>query len=277
MHNYKHLIEKILDCGQPRTDRTGVGTLGLFDEQLKFDLQAGFPLVTGKFTSAKTVAEELKWMLSGSTAVADLPNKIWDAWELQDGTIGPTYGLQWRACPKLETNNPVMFPERNFITTLNSEAVDQIDGLINGLKSDPFSRRHILNSWNVGMVHMMALTPCHAMAQFYVDNSYILHCKMFQRSADVFLGLPYNIASYAMLTHLLAYVTGLQVGILTIDLGDVHLYSNHIEAADLYLTRQLFDLPEFKCVVVDKTLRTGFDFELNGYEHGGVIRAEVAV
>lgn len=274
MKKYAKLLRDILRSGEVRPDRTGTGTVSLFDKNLRFDLKRGFPLVTGKATNFDVVAEELRWFLSGSTKIEDLKSKIWHEWALENGTIGEGYGFQWRFCPKLEFNPE--YGEVDWFQEGNA-TVDQIQTLIDGIKSDPYSRRHILNSWNVGMLHMMALAPCHVMAQFYVRSDGALNCKVTQRSADVFLGLPFNIASYALLTHLLAKICGLSVGVLTMSIGDAHIYSNHIEQVKEYLTRSFYELPKLSVSVEDETLLNGFEYQLSGYFCGGRIKALVSI
>lgn len=271
MKQYKALIERVIREGEVRNDRTGVGTVGIFGHTMEFDLNAGFPLVTGKYTNIKNIADELRWFLSGSTNVADLNSGIWDAWKLEDGTIGPSYGWQWRHCPKIEVGDGYYEP----CLYVNGE-VDQIQNLIDGLINDTWSRRHILNSWNVGMLHMMALTPCHVMAHFHVSRDYKLSCILTQRSADVFLGLPYNIASYAMLTHLLARRCKLGVGKLVINTGDTHLYLNHIDQVHKYMAAPVHLLPTLSIGHVSDDLRE-FGYYLENYEHGPAIKAAVAV
>jgi thymidylate synthase len=215
---YSTLLGRVLLYGQPREDRTGVGTLSVFGFQASFDLRRNFPLITSKKVHWKSIVVELLWMLRGETNVRWLQEHgvtIWDEWADENGDLGPVYGAQWRG-----TSGPFYTPD-----------TDQIAALIEGLREDPFSRRHILSAWNVGEIQDMALPPCHVLSQFYVSNSRELSCHLYQRSADLFLGVPFNIASYALLTHLLAAVTGLKVGELIISYGDLHLYRNHVELA----------------------------------------------
>ena len=215
---YNSMIHNVLAWGQPREDRTGVGTLSTFGRHVCFDLRASFPLITSKKVHWKSIVVELLWMLRGETNVRWLQEHgvtIWDEWADKDGDLGPIYGAQWRRWAAHDWGGDV----------------DQIAALIHGLRHDPFSRRHILSAWNVANLDETLLPPCHVLSQFYVSNNRELSCHLYQRSADLFLGVPFNIASYALLTHLLAAVTGLKVGELTISYGDLHLYRNHVELA----------------------------------------------
>ena len=253
MHNYLALLEKILTQGHERPDRTGTGTLSLFGEQLRFNLERGFPIVTTKKVHFKSVVCELLWMYHGRTDVQWLQDKgvtIWNEWSLSDGTIGKGYGKQWR----------------------NFGGVDQIAQVIEQIKRDPYSRRHIVSAWNPPELPEMALAPCHCFFQFYVRDGK-LSCHLFQRSADIFLGVPYNISSYSLLTHIVARECGLGVGELIISFGDVHLYSNHIEQAKLQLTREPLPLPT---LVLGERL-VPEDISLTGYEAHPAIKAPVAV
>ena len=258
MQNYHNLIKEIIDTGSHREDRTGTGTISLFGKTLTFDLNEGFPLLTTKKTHWKSIVYELLWMISGDSNVKKLQeNKvsIWDEWADESGDLGPVYGVQWRHWGD-----------------------DQLATVINEIKTNPYSRRLIVNAWNFGEIKKMALPPCHMMFQFYVSNS-TLDCQMYQRSCDVFLGLPFNIASYALLTHMVAQVTNLKVGTLSIVLGDVHLYLNHLDQAKLLLTRDPLPLPS---VSLNKGIMNIDDFTYNditleGYQHHPAISAPVAV
>lgn len=223
-HPYEALLQRVLNEGEIRTDRTGTGTYGLFAQTLRYDLAEGFPLITTKRVYMRAVVGELLWFLSGSTDVRELRDKyattIWDEWERPDGTIGPGYGKQWR----------------------NFGGVDQIADVIGSITTDPTSRRHIVSAWNPPEIADMALPPCHVLFQFYVSKGR-LSCHLYQRSADMFLGVPFNLASYALLTHMVAQQTHLDVGELVWTGGDVHVYSNHLEQARLQLTRRPRPLP----------------------------------
>lgn len=227
---YKNLLQEILNKGQKREDRTGVGTIGIFGHQMRFNLEEGFPLLTTKKLYTKAIFVELLWFLRGLTNVKWLQDRgctIWDEWADTNGELGPVYGKQWRswAAP-------------------NGESIDQIAKLIDGLKNNPFSRRHIVSAWNPADVDDMALPPCHCLFQFYVTPDYKLSCQLYQRSADVFLGVPFNIASYALLTHMVAQVCGLKVGEFVHTFGDAHIYLNHLEQVDLQLSREPFAVPK---------------------------------
>lgn len=252
MKNYKGLLKKILAEGQSVPDRTGTGTTSLFGESLEFDLSEGFPLVTGKYTSINVIAEELRWFLSGSTNINDLDSSIWDEWADIRGDLGPIYGHQWRGL-----------------------AVDQIQELVSGLKTSPHSRRHIVSAWNVEQVPAMALAPCHMLFQCYVREGH-LDLMMVQRSADMFLGVGFNIASYALLTHLLCAETDLKPGHLRICFGDVHIYDNHLDAVATYLKRDLFTLPKLQ-IEIGALDGSPFYWNMTDYEHGPKIPAAVAV
>lgn len=252
MKQYKQLLVKILEEGHLVPDRTGTGTTELFGEQIKFDLADGFPLVTGKETPFKLPMEELRWMLSGSTNVNDLDLSIWAEWADEEGDLGRIYGFQWRQL-----------------------AVDQIEQLVSGLKRDPHSRRHIVDSWNVEQLSEMALAPCHSLLQCNIANGKI-NLHMYQRSADMFLGVPTNIAFYALLLELLAFELELTAGVLTISYGSVHIYNDHMEQVQEYLTRGRHELPILKVVSSDVVSAT-FDVELIGYECGDKIPAPVSV
>ena len=265
MQEYHELLERILNTGAKKSDRTGTGTLSVFGHQMRFDLTKGFPIVTTKKVHFKSIVGELLWFLSGSTNANELKEKygvtIWDEWKDSNGDLGPVYGHQWRSWP----------------TSDGVEPIDQISRTIEMLKKDPDSRRIIVSAWNVADLEKMALAPCHCLFQFYVaDNK--LSCQLYQRSADVFLGVPFNIASYALLTHMMAAQTGLEVGEFIWTGGDCHLYSNHIEQAKLQLTREPYQLPTLAISHASSIFDyKPEDFELVGYQHHTGIRAPVAV
>lgn len=260
---YLNLLRDILDNGVRRDDRTGTGTLGVFGRQMRFDLSKGFPLLTTKKLHTRSIFIELLWFLRGETNIAWLKDNgvsIWDEWADAEGDLGPVYGKQWRswAAP-------------------NGSSIDQIAKLVHGLKTNPNSRRHIVSAWNPADVDDMALPPCHCLFQFFVADGK-LSCQLYQRSADVFLGVPFNIASYALLTHMLAKVVGLEPGDFVHTFGDAHLYLNHLEQAELQLSRAPLPLPTL--TVADKTDLFGFemsDFVLNDYQSWPHIKAAVAV
>nr|WP_313391509.1 thymidylate synthase [Brevundimonas diminuta] len=260
---YLNLLRDILDNGVRRDDRTGTGTLGVFGRQMRFDLSKGFPLLTTKKLHTRSIFIELLWFLRGETNIAWLKDNgvsIWDEWADADGDLGPVYGKQWRswAAP-------------------NGASIDQIQKLVHVLKTNPNSRRHIVSAWNPADVDDMALPPCHCLFQFFVADGK-LSCQLYQRSADVFLGVPFNIASYALLTHMLAKVVGLEPGDFVHTFGDAHLYLNHLEQAELQLSRAPLPLPTLS--VADKDDLFGFelsDFVLNDYQSWPHIKAAVAV
>ena len=264
MKEYLALLDHLLHHGSPKEDRTGTGTRSIFGWQMRFDLAHGFPLITTKKVHTRSIFHELLWFLRGETNTAYLKENgvsIWDEWADKNGELGPVYGSQWRSWK-----------------TTDGRTIDQITNLIDGIKNNPDSRRHIVNAWNVGEIENMALPPCHAMFQFYVaDNK--LSCQLYQRSADVFLGVPFNIASYALLTMMVAQVTGLQLGDFVHTLGDAHLYSNHVEQATEQLSRDIRSLPTIK---LNPNITSVFDFtyddiELVGYTPHPHISAPVAV
>ena len=284
--NYLELCKKILFAGTDTTDRTGVGTQSLFAEQLRFDLKAGFPAITTKKLAWRSVVAELIWFIEGSCDERRLAEiqfgtreqskkTIWtanataDYWLPKarfDGDLGRIYGVQWR-----NWRSPVFKGTYSFTET------DQLKNLIEGLKKDPNSRRHIISAWNPGDLDKMALPPCHAFMQFYLRNN-VLSCQMYQRSADVFLGVPFNIASYALLTHLVAKEIGATVGELVLTFGDVHIYKNHIEAVEEQLTRKPYDFPTLDISNVNSLYSfTVDDCKLNNYESHPTIKAEMAV
>jgi thymidylate synthase len=262
---YLALLADILENGERREDRTGVGTLGVFGRQMRFDLSAGFPLLTTKKLHLKSIVAELIWFLRGDTNVRWLQERgvsIWDEWADEAGELGPVYGRQWRswAAP-------------------DGRVIDQIAGLIEGLKTNPYSRRHIVSAWNPADVDDMALPPCHCLFQFHVSPSGSLNCQLYQRSADVFLGVPFNIASYALLTAMVAQVVGLKPGVFVHTLGDAHLYLNHLEQARTQLARSPFPAPR---LVLNPDVRTidGFDVgdvAFEAYQAHPAIKAPIAV
>ncbi|HKR87774.1 MAG TPA: thymidylate synthase [Phenylobacterium sp.] len=260
---YLALLADILENGIKREDRTGVGTLGVFGRQMRFDLSKGFPLLTTKKLHRKSIILELLWFLRGDTNVRWLQERgvtIWDEWADADGDLGPVYGKQWRswAAP-------------------DGRVIDQIAGVVHSLKTNPSSRRHIVSAWNPADVDDMALPPCHCLFQFFVADGK-LSCQLYQRSADVFLGVPFNIASYALLTLMMAKVTGLEPGEFVHTFGDAHLYLNHLDQARLQLTREPLPLPTMR--IVDKPDLFSFeyeDFKLEGYQAHPAIAAPIAV
>jgi thymidylate synthase len=264
MRQYHELMERILADGAEKHDRTGTGTLSVFGHQMRFDLAAGFPMVTTKKLHLKSIIHELLWFIAGDTNVRYLQDngvRIWDEWADADGELGPVYGRQWRswAAP-------------------DGRAIDQLANVIEQIRKNPDSRRLIVSAWNPADVDKMALPPCHLLMQFYVAGGK-LSCQMYQRSADVFLGVPFNIASYALLTLMIAQVTGLKAGDFVHTLGDAHLYTNHLEQAHLQLSRPLRPLPKME---INPSVReiTDFkfeDFTLTGYEPHPHIKADVAV
>jgi thymidylate synthase len=264
MKQYHQLMRDILDHGTAKQDRTGTGTLSIFGYQMRFKLSEGFPLVTTKKVHLKSIIYELLWFLTGDTNIAYLKEhgvSIWDEWADEEGNLGPVYGHQWRSWPKKD-----------------GLAIDQIAQVLTQLKTNPDSRRIIVNAWNVGDLDRMALPPCHAFFQFYVADGK-LSCQLYQRSADVFLGVPFNIASYALLTMMVAQVCELKPGDFIHTLGDAHLYTNHLEQARLQLSRELRPLPTMKLnpAVKDLFSFTYSDFSLLDYDPHPGIKAAVAV
>ena len=264
MKQYLDLLARVRTKGTPKTDRTGTGTLSVFGHQMRFDLADGFPLVTTKKLHVKSIIHELIWFLAGDTNVRYLQDngvRIWDEWARADGSLGPVYGKQWRswAAP-------------------DGKVIDQISDVVNTLKTNPDSRRMIVSAWNPADIPDMALAPCHCLFQFYVADGK-LSCQLYQRSADVFLGVPFNIASYAALTMMMAQVTGLKPGDFVHTFGDAHLYSNHLEQADLQLSRTPRALPKLH---MDQDVKSIIDFKfdhfrLDGYDPYPHIAAPVAV
>ncbi len=264
MRQYLDLMQRILDQGNTKEDRTGTGTLSIFGHQMRFDLSKGFPLVTTKKVHLKSIAYELLWFLRGDTNVRYLQDhgvSIWDEWADDDGELGPVYGHQWRSWP-----------------TTSGQSIDQITELLHRIRREPDSRRLIVSAWNVAEVANMALPPCHLLFQFYVaDNR--LSCQLYQRSADVFLGVPFNIASYSLLTMMIAQVSGLLPGEFVHTFGDAHLYQNHLEQAKLQLSREPRELP---VLTLNSEVKSLFDFEfedihLESYQPHPHISAPVAV
>lgn len=264
MKQYLKLLDEILDTGTEKSDRTGTGTFSKFGYQMRFDLSKGFPMLTTKKLHLKSIVYELLWFLKGDTNVKYLQEngvRIWNAWADENGDLGPIYGKQWVSWQKP-----------------NGETVNQIANAIDTIKNNPDSRRIIVNAWNAGELSDMALTPCHALFQFYVANGK-LSCQLYQRSADVFLGVPFNIASYALLTMMVAQVCDLEVGEFVHTFGDVHLYSNHVEQAKLQLTREIRTLPT---LTINPDVKDIFafdfdDFTLSEYDPHPHIKAKVAV
>lgn len=257
-------MRHVLDHGTKKTDRTGTGTVSVFGYQMRFDLQEGFPLLTTKKLHLKSILHELLWFLKGDTNISYLKENgvsIWDEWADENGNLGPVYGSQWRSWPAADGRH-----------------IDQITQVVNQIKNTPDSRRMIVSAWNVGEIDKMKLPPCHAFFQFYVADGK-LSCQLYQRSADIFLGVPFNIASYAILTMMMAQVCNLQPGEFVHTLGDAHLYSNHIEQAQLQLTRDFRKLPTLRINPEVKDI-FGFkfeDFSLEGYDPHPHIKAAVAV
>ncbi|TFE24875.1 thymidylate synthase [Cohnella luojiensis] len=264
MRNYLDLLEEVLENGSVKGDRTGTGTLSVFGRQLRFDLSEGFPLVTTKRIHLKSVVHELLWFLRGDTNIHYLKEhgvRIWDEWADENGDLGPVYGSQWRAWE-----------------TPDGRTIDQIQQVVDGIKTNPDSRRHLVSAWNVSVIDEMKLPPCHFVFQFYVAQGK-LSCMLTMRSVDTFLGLPFNIASYALLTHMIAQQCDLEVGEFIWSGGDVHIYSNHLEQVKLQLTREPLPLPKLNILrKPDSIFDYKFeDFEFAGYEYHAAIKAPVAV
>ena len=264
MQAYLDLMQHILDNGAQKGDRTGTGTKSVFGHQMRFDLNEGFPVLTTKKLHLRSIVHELLWFLKGDTNIQYLKDnnvRIWDDWADEKGNLGPVYGYQWRSWP-----------------TPDGKHIDQITQLIDQIKNNPNSRRHIVSAWNVADVNNMALPPCHCLFQFYVADGK-LSCQLYQRSADLFLGVPFNIASYALLTMMIAQVCDLQLGDFVHTFGDVHLYNNHMEQAELQLKRSTKDLPKMQIKPSIKNIFdfTYEDFTLEGYEAHPHIKAAVSV
>ena len=264
MKQYLELLDHVLNNGTPKDDRTGTGTRSTFGWQMRFDLNRGFPLLTTKKVHTRSIFYELLWFLRGETNISYLHDhgvSIWDEWADEKGELGPVYGSQWRSWK-----------------TTEGQTIDQISNLVDGIKNNPNSRRHIVSAWNVGEIDQMALPPCHSMFQFYVSNNK-LSCQLYQRSADIFLGVPYNIASYALLTMMIAQVTKLELGDFIHTFGDAHLYDNHVDQAKEQLTRKTLALPT---VQLNPNVTSIFDFsyediEVVGYNPHPHISAPVAI
>lgn len=264
MKQYLDLMKHVYENGTDHTDRTGVGRRSVFGHQMRFDLQEGFPCVTTKKLHLKSIIHELIWFLSGDTNIRYLKEngvRIWDEWADENGDLGPVYGKQWRSWP-----------------TADGRTIDQISNVVHSIKTNPHSTRHIVSGWNVAEVGKMALPPCHTLFQFFVING-TLSCQLYQRSADIFLGVPFNIASYALLTMMMAQVCGLKPGEFVHTFGDAHLYSNHMEQAKLQLSRDPLPLPEMH---INPHVTNIFDFkfedfELVGYQAHDHIKAPIAV
>jgi len=264
MLEYLELLDHILQNGESKNDRTGTGTLSIFGYQMRFDLSRGFPLVTTKKLHIRSIVYELLWFLSGDTNIRYLNDNgvsIWNEWADNNGDLGPVYGKQWRSW-----------------SAPNNETIDQISNLLINIRENPDSRRHIISAWNVSDVENMALPPCHCLFQFYVSNNK-LSCHLYQRSADVFLGVPFNIASYALLTHMIAHVSNLNVGDFVHTFGDAHIYANHVEQVKLQLQRKPMNLPKIE---LNSSVNNLFDFQYEDikiidYQSHPHIKAKVAV
>lgn len=264
MREYLNLMKRVLDEGSKKEDRTGTGITSVFGHQMRFDLSKGFPLVTTKKCHMKSIVHELLWFLKGSGNTNYLTEngvRIWNEWADENGDLGPVYGVQWRSWKGID-----------------GKTHDQIRDVIEQIKTNPNSRRLIVNAWNVGELEHMALPPCHMFFQFYVANGK-LSCQLYQRSADIFLGVPFNIASYALLTHMIAQVCGLEVGDFVHTIGDAHIYSNHLEQVNLQLTREPFASPQIKINPDVKNIDDFKfeDFELLNYEAHPHIKGKVAI
>lgn len=264
MQTYLSLLQHIKDTGLVKSDRTGTGTISVFGYQMRFNLSDGFPLLTTKKVHMKSIIHELLWFINGDTNIKYLNDNgvtIWDEWANEDGELGPVYGKQWRSWHSSD-----------------GRVIDQLSELIEGLKNNPDSRRHIISAWNVGDLNKMALPPCHALFQFYVADGK-LSCQLYQRSADVFLGVPFNIASYALFTMMVAQVCGYEAGEFIHTLGDAHIYTNHLEQVDLQLSRKPKVLPK---MIINPNVKDILDFKyedfsLTGYDPDPVIKAPIAI
>jgi thymidylate synthase len=264
MKQYLDLLDHVLKNGTRKSDRTGTGTISVFGYQMRFDLSEGFPVMTTKKLHLRSIIHELLWFLKGETNIKYLnENKvsIWNEWADENGDLGPIYGYQWRSWP-----------------TADGQHIDQISQLVNAIKTNPDSRRHLINAWNVGEINKMALPPCHILFQFYVADGR-LSCQLYQRSADIFLGVPFNIASYALLTLMMAQVCGLKPGDFVHTFGDAHIYLNHVDQVNLQLSRKPFPLPDMK---LNPEIKSIFDFkfedfELVNYQAHPTIKGEISV
>ena len=264
MKQYLDLLDHVMTHGVRKSDRTGTGTISTFGYQMRFDLQQGFPVLTTKKLHLRSIIYELLWFLRGDTNIKFLNDHrvtIWDEWADADGELGHIYGYQWRSWP-----------------AANGSHIDQVAGLIKSIREEPDSRRHILSAWNVGELDQMALPPCHVLFQFYVSEGK-LSCQLYQRSCDIFLGVPFNIASYALLTMMMARTTGLEPGEFIHTLGDAHIYLNHVEQVQLQLTRKPYPLPQMKLnPAVTNIFDFSYeDFELTGYQSHPHIKGEISV
>jgi len=264
MTQYIDLLDHVLKTGTPKQDRTGTGTVSVFGYQMRFNLDEGFPLLTTKKLHVKSIIHELLWFIAGDTNIKYLTDngvRIWNEWADKDGNLGPVYGSQWRSWPAAD-----------------GRKIDQLLDVISNIKKSPDSRRHIISAWNVGELDRMALPPCHVMFQFYVAGGK-LSCQLYQRSCDIFIGVPFNIASYALLTMMIAQVTGLNPGDFVHTLGDAHIYNNHIEQVKLQLTREPYPLPKMKInPEVTDILKFRFeDFTLTDYVAHPHIKGDIAV
>jgi len=264
MKQYLELLDRVLEEGFDKSDRTGTGTRSVFGHQMRFDLSKGFPVTTTKKLHLRSIIHELLWFLQGNTNVKYLQEnkvRIWNEWADENGDLGPIYGYQWRSWPSAD-----------------GQHIDQISQIIDSIQNNPNSRRHIVSAWNVSEISNMALPPCHILFQFYVADGK-LSCQLYQRSADIFLGVPFNIASYALLTMMVAQVTGLELGDFVHTLGDAHIYNNHMDQVKLQLTRQPKSLPQMKLnpqikSIFDFTIE---DFELINYEADPSIKGEISI
>ena len=264
MKQYLDLLDHVLKNGSEKKDRTGTGTISVFGYQMRFNIEDGFPLLTTKKLHLKSIIHELLWFISGDTNTKYLNEngvRIWNEWADIEGNLGPVYGSQWRSWP-----------------TTDGRKIDQLENVVKSIKNSPDSRRHLVNAWNVGELDKMALPPCHILFQFYVSDGR-LSCQLYQRSADIFIGVPFNIASYALLTMMMARVTGLRPGDFIHTLGDAHIYLNHIEQVKLQLTRSPYKLPAMK---INQEVKDIFsfryeDFTLTGYEAHPHIKGDIAV
>jgi thymidylate synthase len=248
MKQYLDLLNYVINTGVEKSDRTGTGTISVFGHQSRYDLSQGFPVLTTKKLHLKSIIHELLWFLTGDTNIKYLQEngvRIWNEWADENGELGPVYGYQWRSWP-----------------TPDGQHIDQITQVVNSIKNNPDSRRHIVSAWNVGEIDKMKLPPCHLLIQFYVANGK-LSCQLYQRSADIFLGVPFNIASYALLTLMMAQVCGLQPGDFVHTLGDAHIYINHMEQVKLQLLREPFPLPQMK---INPEVKSIFDFKYEDFE-----------